>query len=85
MACFLLLYHNILSIKQTYTIFICFFHFAIIVNAGQTGIQRKSSESSVTIPDRETTKVLVQQVKAALEDKATWNVNKVNSDAFRFP
>nr|CAQ63321.1 hemocyanin 1 precursor [Thermobia domestica] len=50
--------------------------FVAKVSAGQTPIQRKSSESSVTIPDRETTKVLVQRVKDALEDKTTWNVNK---------
>jgi hypothetical protein len=47
------------------------------VNKGTTVIQRKSSESSVTIPDRETTKTLVRRVEDALQGKATYTVNKV--------
>lgn len=49
----------------------------VAVNKGTTVIQRKSSESSVTIPDRETTKTLVRRVVDALQGKATYTVNKV--------
>jgi hypothetical protein len=47
------------------------------VNKGTTVVQRKSSESSVTIPDRETTKTLVKRVEDALEGKTTYKMNKV--------
>jgi hypothetical protein len=47
------------------------------VNKGTTVIQRKSSESSVTIPDRETTKTLVRRVEEALQGRASYTVNKV--------
>nr|CAR85693.1 hemocyanin subunit type 1 precursor [Carausius morosus] len=50
--------------------------FVTKVNSGKTTIQRKSSESSVTIPDRETTKLLVAKVENAINGKATINVNK---------
>lgn len=49
----------------------------VAVNKGTTVIQRKSSESSVTIPDRETTKTLVRRVEEALQGRATYTVNKV--------
>jgi hypothetical protein len=49
----------------------------VSVNKGTTVIQRKSSESSVTIPDRETTKTLVRRVEEALHGKETYTVNKV--------
>nr|CAR85697.1 hemocyanin subunit type 1 precursor [Cryptotermes secundus] len=50
--------------------------FVAKVNKGATVIQRKSSESSVAIPDRETTKILVRRVDDALQGKATYTVNK---------
>nr|CAD87762.1 hemocyanin subunit 1 [Perla marginata] len=50
--------------------------FVTKVVAGKSVIHRKSSESSVTIPDRETTKVLLEKVEHALEGKETLNVNK---------
>ncbi|WP_411017918.1 hypothetical protein, partial [Salmonella sp. s39606] len=50
--------------------------FVAKVNAGKTVITRKSSESSVTIPDRETTKVLTQKVEDAIAGKAQLTVNK---------
>jgi hypothetical protein len=49
------------------------------VNKGTNIIHRKSSESSVTIPDRETTKTLVRRVEDALQGKATYTMNKVRS------
>nr|CAD7445356.1 unnamed protein product [Timema bartmani] len=52
------------------------FH-SISVNAGQTMFHRKSSESSVTIPDRETTKTLVAKVENAINGRASLTVNKV--------
>nr|CAR85701.1 hemocyanin subunit type 1 precursor [Periplaneta americana] len=50
--------------------------FVTKVNKGTTVVQRKSSESSVTIPDRETTKVLTKRVEEALQGKTTYMVNK---------
>ncbi|PSN36662.1 Hemocyanin A chain [Blattella germanica] len=50
--------------------------FVAKINKGVTVVQRKSSESSVTIPDRETTKVLVKRVNDALEGRITYSVNK---------
>ncbi|XP_049771430.1 hemocyanin A chain-like [Schistocerca cancellata] len=50
--------------------------FVAKVNAGKTVITRKSSESSVTIPDRETTKVLTQRVEDAISGKIQLTVNK---------
>lgn len=50
--------------------------FAVKLNAGENQIVRKSSESSVSIPDRLTTKVLRKQVDEALEGKTTLNVDK---------
>ena len=46
------------------------------VNKGRTVVHRKSSESSVTIPDRETTKQLVKRVHDALEGRFTYFMNK---------
>nr|CAD7407112.1 unnamed protein product [Timema cristinae] len=51
--------------------------FVTKVNAGQTMFHRKSSESSVTIPDRETTKTLVAKVENAINGRASLTVNKV--------
>nr|CAD7568051.1 unnamed protein product [Timema californicum] len=50
--------------------------FVTKVNAGQTMFHRKSSESSVTIPDRETTKTLVAKVENAINGRASLTVNK---------
>jgi hypothetical protein len=44
-------------------------------------VQRKSSESSVTIPDRESTKALMKRVEDALQGKATYTVNRVSNAA----
>jgi hypothetical protein len=55
----------------------------VAVNKGTTVVQRKSSESSVTIPDRETTKTLVKRVDDALEGKTTYKMNKVRWNAAR--
>nr|CAD7592476.1 unnamed protein product [Timema genevievae] len=50
--------------------------FVTELNAGQTMFHRKSSESSVTIPDRETTKTLVAKVENAINGRASLTVNK---------
>jgi tyrosinase len=50
--------------------------FAVKLNAGENQIVRKSSESSVSIPDRVTTKALRKQVEEALEGKTTITVDK---------
>ena len=48
----------------------------LAVNKGVTVVHRKSSESSVTIPDRETTKDLVKRVHDALQGGSTYYVSK---------
>nr|CAR85695.1 hemocyanin subunit type 1 [Hierodula membranacea] len=50
--------------------------FYTTVNKGTTVIERKSSESSVTIPDRETTKVLQKKVEDAIQGNGAFLVNK---------
>ena len=64
--------HRYLQIRQQ----IALVQYWIAVTKGSTVIHRKSSESSVTIPDRETTKDLLKKVHDALQGGTTYYANK---------